>query len=301
MSGFLEIPDGVDQYIDRVIRRCDSLVAAQIWSDIDRNRLQYWFKSFSGIEEQYFAALVLDSLIYRSKAQTKALMTQAIQRLLPELLRPTGELTKYDGKWLETIKKSGVPIRLVPVIRQGDGPNKSGNSVCRDYGNLLNVNNRIIINPDDIPKAKKDGCKLFIFVDDFLGTGNQFSKFYTSIKSEIDGVQAVYLPLCAHESGIKNVKETCGELLISSPDLLGDKDKFLKADSQLLPDRINKYDALRSFYHYLLEKRLGCKIDEPEGYGGLGLVYGFYNATPNATLPLLWSKKNDNMYLLTRN
>lgn len=301
MSGYLDIPDGVEQYIDRVTRRCDSLISAQIWSDIERNKLGYWLKSFNGIEEQYFSALILDSLIYRSKNQTRAMMVQAIQRLLPELLRPACLFEKNEGKWLDIVRKSGVPVRFVPVIRKNDGPNKSGHAICREYGGLLGVNNKIVISPEDIEKEKKNGARLLIFVDDFLGTGNQFKGFYDEIESSLEGIISVYLPLCAHETGLNKVKEECPRLMISSADLLTNNDRFIKADDDFLPDMKNKYAALRELYHSLLEKRLGQKIDDPEGYGNLGLVYGFHNATPNATLPLLWSRKNKNVFLLVRN
>jgi hypothetical protein len=301
LNNFLEIPNGVDQYIDRVTRRCDSLIASQIWSGMDRNRMEYWLKSFRcSPETQYFSALVLDSLIYRSETQKKAMMIQAIQRLLPELLRSQLTFSKYESKWLDIVKKSGVSIRIVPVIRKVDGPNKSGNSICRDYGKLLGVNSRIIVSPDGIDKAKKDGCNLFVFVDDFLGTGNQFKKFHDEVKVDLVGATSVYLPLCAHLNGLNKVKEECEGLLIASPDILTDNDRLIKADDEYLPDGINKYSELRAMYNSILRQRLNEDIDEPEGYGGLGLVYGFHSGTPNATLPLLWSNKNKNLCLLLR-
>lgn len=302
MSDYLQIPDGVDLYIDRVTRRCDALITSEIWNGLERNQLEYWLRSFKHtLEGRYFSALVLDSLIFRSKAQVEAMMVHGIQRLLPQLLRGNNSFSKYESKWLEIVRKSGVSVRIVPVIRKKDGPQKSGNSICRDYGNLLGVNGKIMTNPENIRRERNDGCNLFIFVDDFLGTGNQFKDFYDEVYPETDGATNVYLPLCAHEDGLLNVRKNCKELLVASSDVLGKGESFFKEKSELLPDGINKYDNLISLYRKYVVERMDVSDDGMFGYGGLALTYGFYNATPNSTISLLWSKKHKNTHLLVRN
>lgn len=301
MPGILNIPNGVQLYIDRIYGRCDNLVRSQIWAGINRNELNMWFSSFSSLEEQYFAAIILDSLVFRSADQTKALMIQGLQRCIPQLLMNDGYFDRYRGKWLETLSKSGVPIRLVPVLRNGDGPGKSGHVICREYSRLVGVNSNLIINPQDISTAKADGVKLIIFVDDFLGTGQQFSEFYGQVRGEFDdGLTPVYIPLCAHETGMDKVRADFPELCLSASESLSVCDGLFGEDQEFCPDRVNTYALLKELYLELMRTRLGTDIDEPFGYGGLGMVYGFSHATPNATLPLLWSKKNGNIFLLNR-
>ncbi|VUD62318.1 hypothetical protein TDB9533_03016 [Thalassocella blandensis] len=260
-----------------------------------------WFHSFSSLEERYLAAIVLDSLAFRSADQTKALMIQGLQRCIPQLLMNNDYFDKYRGRWLETLSKSSVPIRLVPVLRNGDGPGKSGHVVCREYSRLVGVNNKLIINPQDISAAKADGVKLIVFVDDFLGTGQQFSKFYAQVRGEFDeSLTPVYIPLCAHETGMYKVRGDFPELYLSAPESLSVCDGLFGEDHEVCPDGVNTYSSLKDLYIELMRTRLGMDIDEPFGYGGLGMVYGFSHATPNATLPLLWSKKNGNICLLNR-
>lgn len=300
-KGMFEIPSGAQLYIDRILDRCDRLISSGIWTGINRQEFYLWFRSYSSSGEKYFAALMLDGLTVRSQEQTKSLMLQGFQRVLPELLQDIPYFDRYRGKWLETLRKSNVPIRMVPVLEDGDGPHKSGPVICREYNRLQSINSGLMIYPTAIEAAKKDGVKLFIFVDDFVGTGEQFSGFYKGVEKYFsDDTTSCYLPLCAHQNGIKEITDNNKGLRVSAPEILTEKDSFFGEDDELLPDQVNTYASLKEFYLELLEKRLGEVIPEPFGYGGLSLLYGFNHATPNATLPILWSSKNDNTVLLKR-
>lgn len=301
MSGILEIPNGVNIYIDRISNRCDNLITSGIWSGLDRNRLRYWLESFKQIEDKYFAAMMLDNLIFRSEGQTKSLMIQSVQKAIPQLLQDVPYFDSYRGKWLELLGKGGPSIRVVPVIRRKDGPTQSGNTIGREYSRLINVKKEIIIDPSNIEKAKLNGTKLIIFVDDSLFTGDQFSDFFSDVAGYFDqDLFAVYIPLCAHQNGIDNIQSKYPQLRVTSADILNTKNSFFKNGSELTPDGINTYAALKEVYLKLVNQRIPDYKGEIEGYGKLSLIYGFYNATPNATLPLLWSKENSNQFLLER-
>lgn len=296
-----QAPNSAGLYIDRILERSDFLISAGIWSGISRRDLGLWFDSYNSIEERYLAALMLDNLTLRSRGQTKSLMLQCFQRVLPKLLEGTYGFEPYRGKWLESLQKRKVKVRLVPVIREEDGPHKSANAICRDYAMLHSIHGNLFIDAVKIESALDDGVKLFIFVDDFVGTGTQFLKFYKSVEPLFpDDVVLCYLPLCAHQAGLTQINNCYPRVKISAPEILTYKDAFFKDDNQPLTDNLNTYADLKEFYLNLQNDRLGEEIENPLGYGDLSLVYGFENATPNATLPLLWSSKNNNTILLKR-
>ncbi len=50
------------------------MIYTKIWDGLDPTRLRSWLTNFESTEEKYFAAKLLDTLIYRSANQTRAIM-----------------------------------------------------------------------------------------------------------------------------------------------------------------------------------------------------------------------------------
>jgi hypothetical protein len=83
----MKLPENSDIYTNLVIQRCEDLIEGQIWSGIDLQRLEGWLSNFTTPEEKYLVARLLDSVIYRSKSQTHALITQGYTKILPQISR----------------------------------------------------------------------------------------------------------------------------------------------------------------------------------------------------------------------
>src|SRR5438067_1032212 len=87
--------DGQTYHIE-IFDRCRELINFDIWGGLHLSRLRSWITNFKTDEEKYFAACILDNLIYRSKAQTINLLEQLFQRVIPDLTRldptPIGSL-----------------------------------------------------------------------------------------------------------------------------------------------------------------------------------------------------------------
>ena len=84
------LPADGDIYVDRVFTRCRDLIGYQLWAGLQRSRLDSWIGNFRTSEERYFAARVLDALIYRSEDQTIALLRQLFRRVIPDSARIRG-------------------------------------------------------------------------------------------------------------------------------------------------------------------------------------------------------------------
>src|SRR5438874_796228 len=89
MASF-QLPKDGAIYTDSIFGRCHDLIAYGVWSGIEEHRLDTWIANFTTDEERYFAARVLDNLVYRSDKQTIALMKQMFQRVIPDLARSRG-------------------------------------------------------------------------------------------------------------------------------------------------------------------------------------------------------------------
>ena len=82
-----QLPKDGAIYTEKIFNRCRSLISYNIWGGLEQHRLDAWISNFRTSTEKYFAAKVLDALIYRSDSQTVALMQQLFQRTIPDLER----------------------------------------------------------------------------------------------------------------------------------------------------------------------------------------------------------------------
>ncbi len=127
------MPRDGETFIGSIRERCDYFIEASVWAGMDRAQLRIWINQFNAGAERYFAACILDSLIYRTTKQTVALMEQLLQRAVPDFARIARLDPERSYDWLPDLShKSGDPgIRIVPVIKDDDPPTKSGPLIAR--------------------------------------------------------------------------------------------------------------------------------------------------------------------------
>src|ERR1700680_2979551 len=109
-------------YIEEVLERCRGLIQCGVWAGLHVVRLRRWLTNFRTDEEKYFAACILDHMIYRSEQQTVSLVRQLLQRTLADLTRQ--DLTPLGGvpDWLTLLRTDpygGDPrLRLVDLVQR---------------------------------------------------------------------------------------------------------------------------------------------------------------------------------------
>jgi len=259
-------------------------------------RLLTWLNNFSTDEEKYFGACILDNLIYRSEQQTVALIRQLLERNLSDLTRrhptPIGPIQD----WLELLRTDPSPrhdlrLRLVVVVHRDDPPTKSAYVIARLMKRYLHVNANWIITPWSVADSINQGIRVFVYIDDFLGTGDQFSTVATleRLDSTFGHSYSVYAPLSAHVAGVSNLTVAWPQLKVAPVDFLDRTHSVFDDASLTFDDGKNTPAAAKAFYLDLLVSRgitlSGC---ERRGYGGLELAYAFSHAVPDNCLPLLW-------------
>lgn len=309
VDGEFRIPRDGETFIHVIRDRCQDLIDAGIWEGLDVLRLDAWMQNFQTSVERYFAACVLDALIYRSDAQTVSLMHQLFQRTLPDLIRHDPPDVDAPEDWYEALscqhRQEDPKIRIVPVLRANDPPTKSGLLLARLYRRRLAIEERWMIWPWRIERAKNEGIRIFLFVDDFLGTGHQFEEFANQfgLPGILSGCYAVYAPLVAHHKGVAYLRSKLPSLRVQSVELLDDGYNLFSQDSLWFRDQdnVNTPALARLFYERLIEKRqLPIGQAHSTGYGQLAIAYSFEHATPDNCLPILWIKTPDWNSLLER-
>ena len=287
------VPERAETYVRDVVQRSEDLIQMGIWGGIEIPRLRAWLSNFAAPAEKYFAARVLDALIYRSDAQTKALMVHLLQRTLPDLTRsqpfPMGVVEDWKERLASLRDDPG--MRIVPVIQRADPPTKSGPLVCRLMKRHLGLNEKWMIWPQDMAREHRRGIGTFLFVDDFLGTGYQFRKFFQSIPGAevLSRSCLVYAPLVAHQRGMDRLHSKLPFLRVATVEPLDDSYCLFSDKSSHFDDGENTPEAARLFYLGFLARRGMDNLGRfALGYSGLSLALAFDHATPNASLPILW-------------
>jgi hypothetical protein len=202
IEAFAVPPDG-EVFTNSILARSDAMIETGIWEGLTHVRLRSWLKNFESPEERYFAACVLDGLVYRSTPQTVAMMDHLLERTLVDYLRRVPPPDGVPGNWMNALRTNprlGDPkIRIVPVIREKDPPTKSGVVIARMYRRHLRLEDSWMIWPWQIREAISKGVKAILFIDDILGTGTQFGRFSEKFEfsTVLQGVYAVYAPLAA--------------------------------------------------------------------------------------------------------
>ncbi|MDT7543144.1 MAG: hypothetical protein QOE33_3048 [Acidobacteriota bacterium] len=289
-----QLPKDGQTYHTEIIDRCTELINYGIWGGLHISRLRSWMNNFSTDEEKYFAASILDHLIYRSKEQTIALIDQLFHRIIPDLTRldpsPIGRIETCLPDLQNDLSDPG--IRLVAAVKQKDPTTTSAPEISRFMKRHLSISESWIAKPWEIPSLIDKGIRVFIFIDDFLGTGEQFIELLDEEnidKELIERAYFVYTPLVAHEVGINNIKAKRPALRIKSVEFLGPEFGVFHPQSRCFADGINTPEAARDFYYELLStRRIIITGLNRLGFGQLELAYAFEHATPDNCLPILW-------------
>ena len=302
------------RFYDEVLERSQDLVHAGIWAAIHPARLRTWLNNFTSDEEKYFCACVLDNLIYRSEDQTSALATQVFQRALPDVARLHPTPLGMVDDWLAMFCGASDPgARIVPVLKPGDMAGKSGDVIARLLRRGFRVHPGAVIQPNQCSTASAQGISTFIFVDDFLGTGNQFREtiIASGLEPLLSSAYCIYAPFAAHVKGIEFLSVLYPNLHLCPGEVIDWSHSIFHAECPAFSDGMNSVPEALAFYHELLEKRGLCNaalqstssipVDPAlipwgsrTGYGDLGLAYAFSHAVPDNCLPILWWSRGRN-------
>jgi len=272
-------------YSNAIRDRCRDLIEYKIWGGIDLIRFDAWRRNFKTDEEKYFSACILDSIIYRSNPQTYSLINQMLYKNLNNMFRIIGEsdMQKFPACLIE--RKKDPLLRLVPSITQFDPVTKSSNEILRFMKRHFLIFENWIVNPWNIEDEIKKGVRAFIFIDDFLGTGQQFEE--TIVDSYLDDIieknLIVYAPLAAHADGISHLNTLYPNLKITYTEKLEKKSHSFF--SNYFPDEQNEAKA---FYLDMLAKRgITPRVGNQFGHGDLELTFAFEHAAPDNSLQVL--------------
>ncbi len=255
-----------------------------------------WLGNF--VEKELpFARQLLNSFVFVSDQSTRRLLRHAISQLSRFVL---GD--ECDSFVYEKSRYQEVLLRSVVTSPTGEVPNIS------DSGALFT---RLVRQELDFPQANlkdnagtvklilESGLRSVIFVDDFVGSGNQFvetihreieiddEKFtFFQCLERFPDLNLYYIPIYSTEFGSKRIREKCGRVILSPVFLLDDTHSVMNPKSYIWDEMYSKEEIFE--FVVTASRRAGIPDDQIMGFCGLSLGMAFQHCVPDATLPLFY-------------
>ena len=271
-----------DIYINEVVSKCEVLVKSGLWDDHEKLRVRGWLNNFDE-SDKYIAAKLLDRFIYYSNRHTDSLLKAAYNSIGAE----------HDKSLCSMLES----VIFTPITGEVPNPTDSGHLICRKVRQLFNIPEEQIVNQADAIEYAKMG-KTIIFLDDFVGSGQQFEKTWireinhTSFKklTKVSNFRAIYLTILSTNIGKNHIKAVAPEVKLLMANEITDIYKVQEMDfgdttqaevNTFLEKYASRLTPRENYMQRLDQKMYGFTLK--------GLLFSFEHSVPDATLPIFWS------------
>jgi hypothetical protein len=280
-----------DIAVNDVLSKCEVLKRAGLWLSEPKMRPRAWMDNFE-TSDRHIAARLLDRFTFYNSKLTNRLLMAAFDSIGDGM--PKGPRAP-DRSTLLTSVPSAV---WTPVQGEIPNPTDSGNLLCRLARQELGVSQASIVD-NDVALARAQSGNAVIFVDDFVGSGQQFlttwqrnrnGNSFATVNAK-SPFTAIYVTLVATSAGIKNIHHTVPSVAVCATHVLELK-STVYSNSGTVPE----ITAFLAKYAPRLTPSEPHIAKHPRfvqfGFGELGLMFGFEHSIPDSTLPIFWAPGN---------
>jgi hypothetical protein len=285
-----------------VVAKWRSFVDMHVWPIGPRGpRVDEWLRNFTAVERPW-AAHLLDQFIFYGTKETEALLVGAVADLSRLVTRDASEYAEGESLWQAFLDTA---LFTYPT---GEDPSvtDSGFTFARMVRQRLGMDEDAILDPAQVLQAVSSGSRApVVFVDDFLGTGDQFMKTWHRPYEIADGTvtsfedvlgqrgdsEVFYVPLLATVQGRNRVAREARRVDVHATHVLGAEYSAVSPEGLVWPDGAREAGTrmLMAASERAGVWRPATDPDECwQGYGGLGLSVAFEHGTPDASLPLFY-------------
>jgi hypothetical protein len=288
-----------------VLSRCRYFAAVGLWPTVgDGFDPEGWLRNFEPQEERH-ALYLLNGYLYFSRRIIDRLFIEALHSLCAKIADPSDGPTALRARWMDFVRTALV----VPVRGERPNPSDSGAIFVRRARDLIAIDEKRLLEPVDAARTVEDSPDLpIVFVDDFLGTGNQMlstwldrtpsggsgvRQSYADLSQEGFG-KYYYCPIVATVDGIRTLTAKAPALTIRAAHVLPDHASVFAPESLAWPAELasTAEDFVRTASDRAKIPNNPASTTYWKGYRGLGLMVGFEHGVPDATLPILYWNQN---------
>lgn len=286
-----------DVYIDEVLSHYDALKRAGLIPPEPKMRPRAWIKNFDD-EDKLIAAKLLERFIYYDQRLTESLLKASFFSIADGLSK--GPQAPSKQQLLQSLPSA----IFTPVSGESPNATDSGYLFCRLVRQTLGVSESNILLNDKAREKAKEGATV-IFVDDFIGSGDQFISTWQSNDSSLQSFQsiqkrtnfqAIYVCLIGIKEGIQAIQSRVPSIAICVTHKI-DKRSTLWGIRDANPELYSQFNALLNKYSTRLQPSENYMTQNHYllyGYKNKGLFLGFQHSIPDATLPIFWCRGTNN-------
>jgi len=255
-----------------------------------------WLNNFLNKNEIYLALILANKILYYNIDEVRYLwrliLTNRIKRYLFDDI--FGE--KYSGT-TEDINEKFINFLKTKCIFIGFG------EICKSGPHMIYSFQQAVSNFI----KKKDICfkeysnlsdkKIIFFLDDFIGTGNQFvkewkNKIITSNNYKNNQqLRFIYIVLTGFLSGINNIEKNTLVKVILGTQSMDDRFRCFSDCSLIYENKKERKEAEK------IMKKVGRMLyNHPLGYENDQAAVAFCHNAPNNSLPVIWKRMGDDSW-----
>jgi hypothetical protein len=285
-----------------VVAKSRYFVDVQLWPTSPELDTRGWLSNFEEAEIEH-AVNLLNAFSFLNDHITDELFRSAVHGLSATTSKNSPSFMAAQGSWRDFMSS------LIVTYVEGEAPNPtdSGYTFARKARQLLLLDEeRQIFHPNDaLSAALANRHRPVLFVDDFVGSGNQMIDTWERRYDLVGGATMsfsqlqqsrgggfYYCPLVCTTYGASRIRSLCTGLHLHPAHELDEKDSLTHSDSTLWPDNLK---ATSQDFLYRASERAGIVASYSYGWKGfhdLGLAIAFKHSVPDATLPLYFWEQN---------
>ncbi len=286
-----------------VLEACGRLVDFNAWEQTKIDP-EGWLSNFSA-DERPFALILLSRFTFLADHLVDQLFRSAFQNLSNVLFGEAWpEFDVVRDEWRNFCSRAMI------TLVQGENPNPSDSGwlFARKARQAVGIDQDQLWEPREVVEALTDGFSgPIVFVDDFVGSGEQFIQTWqrqygltsgriASFKGLVERSRAsfFYCNAMTTEYGLKRIGRLVPSVKVSAGNVIPSRYSLADPDSLLWPKMVRSEGIalVKAISH-----RLGYDSDDGSeedwrGFHKLGLAVAFQHSVPDANLPIFFTDRN---------
>ncbi len=283
----------------QVLDACDRLIDLAIWP---RGKIEYrgWLQNFERADRP-LAVQMLSRFTFLSHALVDRLFVSAFHDVSNHVGQRGQDFPTRQAKWQAFCAQAIV----VPVMGERPNPSDSGWGFARKARQLLGIAEGKLMHPQEAVEAIAAGSTApIVFVDDFVGSGDQFLRTWRRRHETLLGIQsfaqlsaampAFYCNVFMTQYGRDRIARSAPTVRLLTGNMIPLDHNHACFDSVIWPagQVTSGIRLARRVGHSLGYSATDGGLRDWRGYHRLGLGIAMEDSVPDANLPLFFEDAN---------